>query len=774
MMKGNPKRKMREKDSRATESTSEGVQSPSPLKKSDPEQINPEIMLPNGTDLKSPEKQVKIKGVHDVKKAEDVDFLYVYLRDMWKTVADQIEGMSEEDLFIKCRELWFKENFKGDKGKVEPENLIRPLYIYTEEQLKELESDSKSYVTIIKNFTDKWSLNNELFSLDFIEKKYGHFITDIRVQSPLIEGFNLKNSRYMQEIGEMEISEYVKYQKSKKEMYLEDKVNLDETIKFAVNLDIGNFEEQLHELYKTVPPWIYCNRKTDLQGYLRRHIPGMTVPQIYLKVAGCWTGGHQENLSLRAVNINHGPGEVEWYCMEADEAYRFNEHIMLEKNLNLLKLEGLWYIPLEDVLKRGFKISKFVQQEGDTVVLAPGTLHWVRSYSYTVNSAWNLGEVNYLQITEMLRRYDFNMRYSFRNLIPLQTLCLDLINNLSNNMDQKTFNSLKERLLGFLEDGLNRLKKLDFCHRIEPDNLSVNNMVACAKCFGETFESWFYNDTAEETEFNVESILCYHCAKKLKRPEYLTCFVKYSENNIKCMIAMLCDLKHKEAQKKSLPLFETFATPKFYIKSSVSEYYQEKGGKLVLLSSDPTIFDDPMTVVKETLYLSRRGTNSNNFFDKEALMYKIKKKSPVEAEEKKPLDELSLIEQKIKLRMPNFIKQPSSEEKSQESPVVAKTKEYFDRFESSERLSIEMISDFYKEFKSDTVNQCGEISAIQSALKEDTFSNDYPEIKMKINCIFVYFEGKINPDDALFFKVEDDMIKDRSLLTNLSSIQLAN
>lgn len=148
----------------------------------------------------------------------------------------------------------------------------------------------------------------------------------------------------------------------------------------------------------------------------------MTVPQIYLKVAGCWTGGHQENLSLRAVNINHGPGEVEWYCMEVDEAYRFNEFIMLEKNLNLLKLEGLWYIPLEEVLKRGFKVSKFVQQTGDTVVLAPGTLHWVRSYSYTVNSAWNLGEMNERQITEMLRRYDFNLRYSFRVTLMLKRI----------------------------------------------------------------------------------------------------------------------------------------------------------------------------------------------------------------------------------------------------------------------------------------------------------------------------------------------------------------
>lgn len=761
---------------RATESTSEGVQSPSPLKKSEGEQIKAEEWSAIGTSMSDAPKQVLIEGVHGVKSIEEVDFLYVYLRDMWDSVASQLEDISGDELFLKCRDLWFQKHFSGErKGKAEPENLIRPFYVYTEEQMKELEHHPKSYVTVIKNYIGKWGLNNEMFGLDFIEKKYGHFITDIRVQSPLIEGFNLRNSRYIQEIDEMTINEYVNYQKSKKTMILQDTSHLDETIKFAVNLDIGNFEEQLHELYKKVPPFIYCNRKGDLQGYLRRHIPGMTVPQIYLKVAGCWTGGHQENLSLRAININHGPGEVEWYCMESDEAYRFNEYIMLEKNLNLLKLEGLWYIPLEDVLKRGFKVSKFVQQEGDTVVLAPGTLHWVRSYSYTVNSAWNLGEINYLQISEMLRRYDFNLRFSFRNLIPVQTLCLDLINNLAADMDQKTFNTLKEKVLGFLEEGMNRLKNVEsFCDRVEPDNLSVNNMVACAKCFGETFEAWFYNDSSEQTEFDIESILCYACAKKLKRAEYLTCFVKYPEHNIKGFIVMLNELTLKLAKKRTYPLFEAFATPKFYIKSSVSEFYQEKEGKLVLLDSDPTLYDDPMSVVKEKFYLSRRGTVSNNIFDKDALMYKIKKKSETSKVEEKPLDELSLIEQKVKLRLPNFARQPASEEKHQEEPVVLKTKEYFDKFETSSTFSVDFFAELYKEFKREVVNQCGQISAIQSTLREDIFGPDYPELKQKVFCVLVYFEGKINPADSLFFKVDDKEIKDKSLLTNLSSIPIAN
>lgn len=45
----------------------------------------------------------------------------------------------------------------------------------------------------------------------------------------------------------------------------------------------------------------------DLLSYLDEDIPGCSVPQFYLKVKGCWTGGHQENVNMCAININHGP-----------------------------------------------------------------------------------------------------------------------------------------------------------------------------------------------------------------------------------------------------------------------------------------------------------------------------------------------------------------------------------------------------------------------------------------------------------------------------------
>ena len=46
-----------------------------------------------------------------------------------------------------------------------------------------------------------------------------------------------------------------------------------------------------------------------------------------MKIKGVWTGGHQENLGLRAVNINFGPGSSEWICIPSNESERFRKYV---------------------------------------------------------------------------------------------------------------------------------------------------------------------------------------------------------------------------------------------------------------------------------------------------------------------------------------------------------------------------------------------------------------------------------------------------------------
>ena len=45
-----------------------------------------------------------------------------------------------------------------------------------------------------------------------------------------------------------------------------------------------------------MPAWLMCRSSQDLLRLLRHPVEGMSTPQVYIKVPGVWTGGHEENL----------------------------------------------------------------------------------------------------------------------------------------------------------------------------------------------------------------------------------------------------------------------------------------------------------------------------------------------------------------------------------------------------------------------------------------------------------------------------------------------
>lgn len=102
----------------------------------------------------------------------------------------------------------------------------------------------------------------------------------------------------------MLLKEYIEYINSvEQQPSLLDNTNL---IKYAVNIDLDQFEDIQSELESKIDPLIMCRSNNDLLSYLRQGINGMSCAQMYLKVKGVWTGGHEENLRFRSININHG------------------------------------------------------------------------------------------------------------------------------------------------------------------------------------------------------------------------------------------------------------------------------------------------------------------------------------------------------------------------------------------------------------------------------------------------------------------------------------
>jgi len=73
---------------------------------------------------------------------------------------------------------------------------------------------------------------------------------------------------------------------------------------------------QFGEIAK-LPACVGVNTPGDMLRTYGHIIPGMNQPQLYMKVHGCKTTGHQENCNFCSININVGPGDCEWFVVDA-------------------------------------------------------------------------------------------------------------------------------------------------------------------------------------------------------------------------------------------------------------------------------------------------------------------------------------------------------------------------------------------------------------------------------------------------------------------------
>ncbi|TPP60421.1 hypothetical protein FGIG_08549 [Fasciola gigantica] len=109
-------------------------------------------------------------------------------------------------------------------------------------------------------------------------------------------------------------------------------------IRFGTNCDLSDEKKwlpQLHELTK-LPTFVRVVSAFNMLSHVGYPLLGMNTVQLYLKVPGCRTPGHQENNCFCAVNINIGPGDCEWFSVP--EQYWGAIHNLCERNNVSLRL----------------------------------------------------------------------------------------------------------------------------------------------------------------------------------------------------------------------------------------------------------------------------------------------------------------------------------------------------------------------------------------------------------------------------------------------------
>lgn len=472
------------------------------------------------------ENQTKVKILNRVRDLGG--FEQVYTKNLWSGIKIDAAwlpylptGFTSDDLFsyytknlLHYDYVSQNKSLKLTPSKIYPWNfsiLQRPTYIYSQPDLDaHLPTYLNHPVLLLKNFAHHWNIDPNIFTSQSIGLHHGHNIIDVVSQRPFALGFKTKSNQLLQTKQKITIAKYIAYQKD----FIEHKKNFpDEKIKFGVNIDIGDWKEMKDELLSKVPKYLYCNGEEDYCRYLRQHIMGMTQPQVYLKVPGCWTGGHQENLNMRAVNVNHGPGDVEWYWVDTPDIAEFRRIVKEKENIDIHGTEHLWYVDLSFFYEHGIRVGMFVQEAGDVVVLAPGVLHWVRAHGAALHSAWNLGEFSLGQLQAHQRKYLINNEIGMQNLIPTQTCFMDLLNLGFKKWTNDAWAFLISVYKKTLQECEDLTAEIDLYLTAKPiqkkmDDLGRNSILACSNCHREIFNDWFHCPA-----LGTDAIFCFPCYK---------------------------------------------------------------------------------------------------------------------------------------------------------------------------------------------------------------------------------------------------------------------
>jgi histone demethylase len=216
-------------------------------------------------------------------------------------------------------------------------------------------------------------------------------------------------------------------------------VNLESVkkIKFGTNVDLSNSKKwhaQQKELTK-LPEFMQVNSKKNMLSHVGYNVKGCNTLQMYLKVPGCRTPGHQENNLFCSVNLNIGPGDCEWFGVDGRYYKKFR--ILCRRNhVNFLK--GCWWPILSQLYEDNIPVYHFIQKPGDIVWVNVGCIHWVQSIGWCNNIAWNVGPMVLRQYKAAIKRYEANKRCSFKSLIPMEHLSWNLARNIG-NFSEKMF-----------------------------------------------------------------------------------------------------------------------------------------------------------------------------------------------------------------------------------------------------------------------------------------------------------------------------------------------
>ncbi|XP_045067558.1 histone demethylase UTY-like isoform X3 [Coregonus clupeaformis] len=387
-------------------------------------------------------------------------------------------------------------------------------------------------VTVIRGLAGVLKLDLGLFSTKTLVEANPDHLVEVRTQlsQPTDENWDLSGTRKMWRCKSSQshttIAKYAQYQASsfqeslreekKKELEAESaswrKKGPFKHIKFGTNIDLSDdrkWKLQLQELSK-LPAFARVVSAGNLLSHVGHTILGMNTVQLYMKVPGSRTPGHQENNNFCSVNINIGPGDCEWFSVP--EPYWGIINNFCEKN-NINFLMGSWWPNLEDLFEADVPVYRFIQRPGDLVWLNTGTVHWVQAIGWCNNIAWNVGPLTAYQYKLAVERYEWNKLQSVKSIVPMIHLSWNMARNIKVS-DSKLFQMIKYCLLRTLKQCqmLRELLQASGKELVWHSRTRDEPAHYCSICEVEVFDLLFV--TSESNSRKTYVVHCQDCARR--------------------------------------------------------------------------------------------------------------------------------------------------------------------------------------------------------------------------------------------------------------------
>uniref|UniRef100_A0A673LE88 Lysine-specific demethylase 6B n=1 Tax=Sinocyclocheilus rhinocerous TaxID=307959 RepID=A0A673LE88_9TELE len=404
-------------------------------------------------------------------------------------------------------------------------------------------TDPKNAVTVIRGLAGSLRLNLGLFSTKSLVEANSEHAVEVRtqVQQPADENWNHSGSAQTwpceSSRSHTTIAKYAQYQASSFQESLQvdivtmsasvgSEINsisrltgvtsnpeqkaIGKIIKFGTNIDLSDpkrWKLQLQELLK-LPAFMRVSSSANMLSHVGQTILGMNTVQLYMKVPGSRTPGHQENNNFCSVNINIGPGDCEWFAVH--EHYWKAISDLCEKH-GVDYLTGSWWPVLEDLYRSNIPVYRFIQRPGDLVWINAGTVHWVQAVGWCNNIAWNVGPLNAYQYQLALERFEWNEIKKVKSIVPMIHVSWNVARTIKIT-DPNTFKMIKHCLLQsikhiqILRDQLvSAGKKISYQSRVKDEPAYY-----CNECDVEVFNLLFV--TSENSSRKTYVVHCEDCA----------------------------------------------------------------------------------------------------------------------------------------------------------------------------------------------------------------------------------------------------------------------